>query len=275
MIACGDFNINMLDPSTSHSKTLLNFITSHSLTQPISVPTRYSTSSACILDLFLATPNVPISKSSVLDAAFSDHLPILLCIKSSVACPQPTLITHRSFKHFSKTSFEENLTTAPWCVMNIFEDPDDKAEVFNLLFLDILDQHAPVRTVRVKKKPSPWITKAIRKEMDKRNRLFRFYRRNPTDTAWDIYKAQWNRVVWLQRKAKFDYFHRLLLKKPHPSTLCQTLKLATSASLCTDTWPSYASNLTTILYLLVPHYNFCSSDICFFFFFCHCSSLIH
>ena len=51
LIACGDFNINMLDPNTSNSKTLQNFITSHSLTQPISVPTRYSTSSTSILDL--------------------------------------------------------------------------------------------------------------------------------------------------------------------------------------------------------------------------------
>ena len=41
LIACGDFNINMLDPKTSNSKTLHNFITSHSLTQPISVKTRF------------------------------------------------------------------------------------------------------------------------------------------------------------------------------------------------------------------------------------------
>ena len=261
LIACGDFNINMLDPNTSNSKTLQNFITSHSLTQPISVPTRYSTSSASILDLFLATPEVPISKVSVLDAAFSDHLPILLCINSSVVRPQPTFITHRSFKHFSKACFNEDLTAAPWCVMDIFDDPDDKTEVFNLLFLDILDNHAPVRTVRVKKKPSPWITKAIRKEMDRRNRLFRFYRRNPTDAAWEIYKAQRNRVVWLQRKAKFDYFHHLLLKKPHPSTLWRTLKLATSPSLCSVNWPSFSPDLTSFANDLDNHFASVSSNI--------------
>ena len=182
LIACGYFNINMLDPNTSNSKTLQNFITSHSLTH-ISVPTRYSLSSTSILDLILATPDVLISKVSVLDAAFSDHLPILLCINLPVVRPQPILITHHSFKHFSKASFQEDLTAAPCCVMDIFDAPDGKTEVFNLLFLDILDHHAPVRTVRVKKKLSPWITKAIRKEMDRRNRLFRFYRRNPTDDA--------------------------------------------------------------------------------------------
>ena len=258
MIACGDFNVNILDPNTSHSKTFQNFITSHSLIQPISVPTRYSSSSASILDLFLVTPDVPISESSVLDAAFSDHLPILLRINSSITRPQPTFITHRSFKHFSKTSFEEDLGAVPWCVMDVFEDPDDKAEVFNLLFLDILDQHAPIRTVRVKKNPSPWITKAIRKEMDRRDRLFRFYRRNPTSGAWDIYKAQRNRVVWIQRKAKYDYFHRLLLKKPHPSSIWRTLKLATSSS-SSENW-SFASNLTSFADNLNNHFASVSSN---------------
>ena len=62
-----------------------------------------------------------------------------------------------------------------------------------------------LKTIRVRKKSSPWITKTVRKEMDRRDRLFRFYRRNPTSGAWNIFKAQRNRVVWLQRKAKMEY----------------------------------------------------------------------
>ena len=147
MVACGDLNINMLNQSASHTKVFQNFINSHSLVQPITVPTRYSQSSTSILDLFLVTSDISISKSTVLGTAFSDHLPILLRINSSVARGQPTLITHRSFKHFSKASFEDDLTAAPWCVMDVFEYPDDKLEVFNLLFMDILDKHAPMRTI--------------------------------------------------------------------------------------------------------------------------------
>ena len=202
MLACGDFNINMLDLSCPHSKIFHDFITSHCLCQPITTPTRYSCSSASILDLFLTTPDVPIINSSVIDAAFSDHLPIFIRISSSVAKPQPSLITHRSFKHFCQATFEDDLSTAPWHVMDIFEDPDDKLESFNLLFTEILDQHAPLKTIKVKKKPSPWISKSIRKEMDRRDRLFRYFRRNPSDPAWDIYKAQRNRVHCKKRMLK-------------------------------------------------------------------------
>ena len=96
VMACGHFNIDMLVLSKCHSKTLYNFITSHSLIQPISCPTYYSCSSASesILDLLVAPPDVPFANSSLLGTAFSDHLPIVLCINSSLPRPQPTLITH-------------------------------------------------------------------------------------------------------------------------------------------------------------------------------------
>ena len=208
LIACGDFNVDMSDLTKPHFKTFQNFITSHSLIQ-LSLPTRYSNSSGSILDLFITSPDVPISNSRVLDSSFSDHLPILLHLCCTVPKPPPTLVTSRSFKNFTKCAFENDLSFVPWSVIDVF---DDKVEIFNILFTDILDYHAPMKTVRVKKNPTPWITKAIRKEMDRHDRLFCFYRRNPTTASRDIFRAQRNRVVWLQRKAKIQYFHQLISK---------------------------------------------------------------
>ena len=79
-----------------------------------------------------------------------------------------------------------------------------------------------------------------------RDRLYRFFRRNPTAPAWEIFKAQRNRVVWLQRKAKIDYYQQLLAKKPHPSSIWNTLKLATGSSVSTDNWSSFNSDTTSI-----------------------------
>ena len=163
LIACGDYNVDMSDLTKPHSRTFQNFITSHSLIQPISLPTRYSNSSGSILDLFIISPDVPISNSRVLDSSFSDYLPILLHLCCTVPKPQPTLVTRRSFKNFTKSAFENDLSSVPWSVIDVLDDPDDKVEVFNILFTDILDYHAPMKTVRVKKNPTPWITKAIRK----------------------------------------------------------------------------------------------------------------
>ena len=83
----------------------------------------------------------------------------------------------------------------------------------------------------------------------------------PSDPAWDIYKAQRNRVVWLQRKAKFDHFHHLLLKKPHPSTLWKTLNLATGSSVSTDNLPVPPSDLPSFANTLNSHFASVSSNI--------------
>ena len=81
--------------------------------------------------------------------------------------------------------------------------------------------------------------------MDRRDWLFRFYRWNPSVASRDIYKAQRNRVVWLQRKAKHEYFHQLISRKSHPSAIWNTLKLVTSWLLLPPYLP--ATGLSTLI----------------------------
>jgi hypothetical protein len=159
IIACGDFNVDMSDMSKPYSKFFSNFLASHSLQQPINSHTHFSATTNSILDLFIATSDIPISNSSVLNLTISDHLPILLDVDCNVPKASPHIVTRRSCKHFSRTCFEKDLANVPWSVIDIFDSPDDKVDVFNSLFLDVLDLHAPLKTIRIKKKTAPWITK--------------------------------------------------------------------------------------------------------------------
>ena len=77
----------------------------------------------------------------------------------------------RCFKHFNEENFELDLSLVPWSIVEMFQSPDDQLMVFESLFLDVLNEHAPVRTIHVKKKAVPWITKYICDEMDLRNKL--------------------------------------------------------------------------------------------------------
>ena len=54
------------------------------------------------------------------------------------------------------------MSFASWSVLEIFDNVDDKLLAFNLLFNEILDHHAPIRSIKVRGKPNPCITEETR-----------------------------------------------------------------------------------------------------------------
>lgn len=83
--------------------------------------------------------------------------------------------------------------------MDTFDCVDDKSDFFNRLFLQILNEHAPLRRVRVKKNGCPWVTKNIRDQMD-RVKLLRRFRATRHSDNWEAYRKQCNRVTSLLRE---------------------------------------------------------------------------
>ena len=50
---------------------------------------------------------------------------------------------------------------APWSVVESFDDVDEKLDAFHLLFDPILEQHAPIRRVKLRTRPNPFVTDEI------------------------------------------------------------------------------------------------------------------
>ena len=264
VIACGDFNIDISDLDKPNTKILTNFITAHNLIQPINEPTRFSSHSSSIIDLFLISPNIPISKSNTLNIAISDHLPIYLELLWKSIKPPVKSIQRRSFKNVDSAKFNEDLTSLPWSVLDIFDDVDDKLAVFESLFKDVLDLHAPLKTVRIKNNPAPWISRSIRDDMDTRNKLLKKFRLQRTLSNWEAYKSQRNRVTARQRLAKKNYFHRLILNNSHPSIIWQSLKLAIGSQNKSKPCSTFKSDDAFIATRLNNHFvsiSTCDSDL--------------
>ena len=55
--------------------------------------------------------------------------------------------------------------------MDVFDNVDNKLDLSNRVFLQVLDKHAPLQKVRVRKNGCPWIMKDIRDLMDVRDKL--------------------------------------------------------------------------------------------------------
>ena len=53
------------------------------------------------------------------------------------------------------------MSSAPWSVVNIFNDVEDKLNAFHLIFNQILDSHAPIKNVKIWSRPNPYVTDEI------------------------------------------------------------------------------------------------------------------
>ena len=144
------------------------------LHQIISTPTRITPTSVSLLDVMIVDNPASVVDSGTLDVALSDHL---ICYsifswKSCVSkCPSPNY--HGSLKTIDFTALLNDLQYAPWSIMDMFDNPSDKNEVFNSLYNGILEQHAPLKKSQPRKHRVPWADHELQKMMVRRNRLHR------------------------------------------------------------------------------------------------------
>ena len=266
VIICGDFNIDI--SKHSHKSTLLlSFVESHSLHIPKTPPTRITQSSSTTIDLFLLTSKNSILSSGTLDHTPSDHLPIYCSFSWPIAKKCTTLfISRRNKKHFNPDEFCSDLSSAPWCISEIFDDPDDKLYVLESLFNLVLDYHQPLKKIRVKKSGVPWMNKNIHREMYLRNKLHRTFLKTRTIDDWNLYKHARNQVNIKLRTAKHSYFHNLTTRKPHPTVIWNALNpcmnkpslaknFNSEPSVVADTFNRHLTSFTTNAsqhYIVIP-----------------------
>ncbi|CAG9114816.1 unnamed protein product [Plutella xylostella] len=109
----------------------------------------------------------------------------------------------------------QDASSIQWSDMQDLPSIDDKVAFLCSNVISIFDKHAPVRPVRLKHRPSPWITDTVRKAMAHRDRLFRRFKKDRTDENWSACRAARNRCNKLCRNAKRRFiFEQIELSSP-------------------------------------------------------------
>jgi len=160
ILILGDLTHNLLRLNEPEPKALLDFCNCFNLTQVINQPTWITELSTSLLDVVLTNNKDLITETKVVPHSISDHDLIIGTLHLKKPRPKPTYIITRSFKNYNKEAFLEDISKAPW---------SDKLNAFNALFNQDLDQHAPVKTVKVRTRPCPFINNNIRGLMKTRS----------------------------------------------------------------------------------------------------------
>ena len=171
MILMGDFNKNLLNEHRDIEWD--NFVNSLGFDQLVCDPTRVTDTSSTLIDHIYTNSEENIANVHVCKISISDHYAIFgnrkqtNCIKSNT---QQT-ITFRSFKNFDESRFISDMHDKPWETIEYFNDINEIVEVWNKMFLEIVNKHAPLKSHRIKRKYQPdWLIPQILdciKERDK------------------------------------------------------------------------------------------------------------
>ena len=185
----GDLNCNVLNANDPACQALTNFCSSFNLSQLINQPTRVTETSETLIDVLLASNRNMVIETKVIPVSISDHDLICATLKLKKERPKPVYVSVRSFKHYNHEALLKDMSKAPWSVIDCFDNVDDSVDSSNLLLNDILDHHAPIRKIRLRNRPNPFVTDEIRELMKTRDQWRKLARKTKVPLAWSGYKT--------------------------------------------------------------------------------------
>ena len=163
IIILGDFNCEPSEPVIS------DFCDIYNLKNLIKVPTCFKnpTNPSCI-DLILTNRYKSFQNSTAIETGISDfHKMIVTVLRSSFKKGPPKIILYRDYRYYSHSNFrwdvDSHLSLNEICNMS-----NDK---FVEVFMNIFENHAPIKQKLVRCNQSAFITKQVRKEIMKRTFL--------------------------------------------------------------------------------------------------------
>lgn len=207
VILMGDFNTCLIK-NDARSLKLLSVLSSFNLqVLPLSATHHFPNCSPSLLDLMIVSSPNNVKYHGQLTATFSYHDLIYLSYRIRVPKRKPQLLYLRNYKGIDLEALQRDANNLDWSPLVETESIDEKVSFFNTTVLDLFDQHAPIRRVKVRHNPAPWITTQIKELMARRDKAKSRYKRRPSELNLSYYKSLRNRCSHLCQDAKRRYFH--------------------------------------------------------------------
>ncbi len=227
LLILGDFNIHLCYPTKPLVKEFLLLIDSMNLSQFVSSP---SHNLGHTLDLVLSY-GFPITNLRVIDAAFSDHLPIVfesVCVSITPTCSQPVSYS-RFIQPLTASLFSEHYL-ANFADAASFDklNTEEMLQVFTNSCSISIDSVAPLKPRKAKRNniSQPRLdanTRALRQEYRKAERK---WKRDKLQVSYQCLKACLASYQKSVKEAKFEFLSKLITENVNrPRMLFKTFDL--------------------------------------------------
>lgn len=204
----GDFNTCLLkrDRRCTSFETLTKSINLTIL--PLSATHKPPHTTASLLDLMLVScPSHVVKYGQHTAHAFSHHDMIYLSYNVRPPKHKSKQILQRNFSSMNIEELRNTANEWDWTGVVNATSVDEKVYTFNANLLQIYDLHAPMRAIKLKHLPAPWLTDEIKRLMSLKCKAKSKYKRRPTETNKEAFILARNRCNRACRNAQRRYIH--------------------------------------------------------------------
>ena len=196
----------------SDGHALSDFCSTFGLSKLVKTATRVTEKSKSLIDVALTTNENIIYACDVMQPAISDHSLVSLTLKLKTPRPRISFVTTRSYKNYDHDSFIEDLANVPFHIVNLFDDPDDQVHAFNCLFQNVLNNHAPIKQIKIHSRPNPFVSKEIKGLMNTRDMWHKRAMKTNDKLHWNAYRHFRQEVKREIRFAEKEHVRSEILK---------------------------------------------------------------
>ena len=209
----GDFNLNLLNHNNNPTcQDFLNLMLSKSLIPLTRKPTRISDASSTLIDNIFVNSLFPNVTSGIIVSDLTDHFPVYALLSLSITKHQAF---NSGFRYMSESNLNrlgERLRSVNWSTVYNQRDVnlsfDNFLNILSTNYNAVIPLHIPNRSNYKKIPRQPWITKSLLKSINKKNKLYFKYRKDPNPQNKLRYVRYRNILSSSLRLAKRMYFSK-------------------------------------------------------------------
>ena len=203
ILLAGDFNID------KEEEILQDFLFERNLKNLVKDETCFkSIDNPSCIDLFLTNSPSTFQNTTTVTTGLSDfHKMVVTVMKTTFPKAQPKIVYYRDYKNFDIYNFRTDLRA------RLSETKEKDYYHFELTFLRVLEEHAPMKKKILRANDKPYMTKALRKAIMRRSTLKNKYLKKKSDENLKIFKKHKNYTKRLAKRERVKYFANLDLNK--------------------------------------------------------------
>ena len=158
LILTGDFNIDLFQPNAELTKQYLDPLEMFNLSQHVKEATRTTPISRTLIDHIISNNPKRETHTGVLPCSnISDHDGPYACLNIHADRFVPRFKILRSERNFAIERYIRDFEQPPFSIIYCFYDPNDKLDIFNTLIIECIENHAPLKRMKITRPPAPWL----------------------------------------------------------------------------------------------------------------------